>query len=1072
MKITIIIMLSTLLQASATGFAQSVTLKERNTSLKSVLREIKEQTGYSFLYDDATLQNANTVNLEFKNLSLKEALNQLFITQPLSYLVKDKTVIIMPKDNYSLNNAVKVIQVADVKGKVVDEKGIPLPGVSVGVKGTSIGTVTNVDGLFTMRLNDDNTILVFSFLGYAPQEIPVGGQNIINVKLLPVSGELAEVVVVGYGTQRRSDITGSVASLPKERLEIVPNTNIAQAIQGAIPGVMVQTTSAGAPPSQSIMVRGRNSIKASNAPLVIVDGIAGSLDDINPNDVLSVEVLKDASAAAIYGSRGSNGVILVTTKSGKDGTTKLRYNGFYSMQRFTNLPDLMDGEEFYKFKMEREPSTITPSEQAVYDSGEWVDWLDMALRNGKTTQHNLSFSGGFKETKYYISGSVTDIAGLAINDDYLKLTSRINVDTKFKDWLTVGTRTQLAFSDASGVAPTWDGDQGVFWLNPLTKAYDDNGNLSIFPWPDDTYFRNPLQGTLADNMEEFYQMVSNNYVIVDFPFLKGLQYRMNSGIRLGFDNDATYYGRDTQTGLSNRGDAATSRALSRNIVIENILNYSRDIAKHHISATGLYSFEDVKSGTNRLEAQGFPNDFLSWYGAAQAELIVPSYTNTETMLSSAMLRVNYSYDSRYLLTLTGRNDGYSGFGATTKRGFFPSMAVGWNIVNEDFFKWKDIFSQLKLRASIGVNGNQAVGAYETISRLSAKDMVAGSTTLPGYIPSKLGQDNLGWESTKTWNLGLDFGILKNRITGEFNFYKSNTRDLLLDRAISPVSAFTSITQNIGETENRGIEMSIVSTNISGKNFRWETFGNISFVKNKIVSLYGYKDANGREIDDIGNAWFIGQPILVNYGYLWDGVWQLDEAEEAAAHKTQPGYIKIKDVSGPDGVPDGVLSPDYDRVIIGQRDPKYIWGLNNSFSYKNLTLNVFIHGVHGITKNNTLMSDGVGRTVRMTTTKKNWWTPDNPTNDWYMNATDANLQEGYSANPFENAGFVRIKDASLVYNFSKDKLLSRIGVDRLQLYLTGRNLLTFTKFGGMDPELNSQRNIPLQKEYVFGMNLEF
>jgi TonB-linked SusC/RagA family outer membrane protein len=540
---------------------------------------------------------------------------------------------------------------------------------------------------------------------------------------------------------------------------------------------------------------------------------------------------------------------------------------------------------------------------------------------------------------------------------------------------------------------------------------------------------------------------------------------------LGFTNDATYYGRDTQTGLSNRGDASVSRGISRNIVIENIINYNRDLGKHHLFVTGVYSFENAKSNTNSLSAEGFPNDVLTWFGAPQAEFIVPGFSNSETSLLSSMARVNYTYNSCYLLTLTGRSDGYSGFGSKTKRGFFPSAAIGWNIVNEDFFPWKNVFSQLKLRSSVGLNGNQAVSAYETISRLSANNVVAGTATLPGYVPSKLGQDNLGWESTRTLNAGIDFGITNNRITGEVNVYKANTSHLLLDRTISPVSAFTSITQNIGETENKGLEISFTSNNIVTKNFNWETTANISFVKNKIVSLYGYKDENGKEIDDVANAWFIGKPIRVNYGYLRDGVWQLDEAEEAAAHKTQPGYIKIKDISGPDGVPDGVLSPDYDRIIIGQQDPKYIWGMNNSFSYKNWTLNVFIHGVGGVTKNNTLLSDDVSRTVRLTTTKKNWWRPDNPTNDWYMNATDASRQEGYTANPYERADFIRIKDISLSYDFSKD-LLSCFGLGKFQVYLTGRNLFTFTKYGGLDPELSGQRDIPMQKEYVFGINLEF
>ncbi|HBL74106.1 MAG TPA: SusC/RagA family TonB-linked outer membrane protein [Prolixibacteraceae bacterium] len=1073
MRLTLGLLLVLVAQGWATkSYSQKaiLNLDMKNAGIIDVLEEIENQSDYYFLFNYEQVHSDKKMDVKLTNSKIEETLNFVLSGTGLKYTITDRQIVIS-KDGHEKTNSLSQQQ-KNISGKVTDSSGQPLPGVSIAIKGTATGMITNFDGKYTLSNVPDNATLVFSFVGMKSQEVVVGNKTTINITLIEDAINIEGVVVVGYGTQKKSDITGTVASLPQERLEMAPNISITQAMQGAIPGVQVTTSTAGAAPSQSIMIRGRNSIKASNSPLVVVDGVAGSLADVNPNDVESIEVLKDASAAAIYGSRGSNGVILVTTKSGKkDGETKVKYSGFYSMQRFINLPDLMDGEEFYNFKMERNPTAMTPSELAVYESGEWVDWLSLALRQGMSTEHNLSLSGGFKDTKYYISGSVTDVKGLAVNDDYLKLTSRINLDTKIGNWLTVGTRTQLAYTDAGGIAPTWDGDQGVFWFNPLTTAYDENGDLTIYPWPDDTYFRNPLQGTLARNIDESYQVVANNYAIVDFPFVKGLQYRINAGVRLGFSNDATYYGRDTQTGLANRGDASTSRGLSRSIVVENIANYNREFGKHSIFVTGVYSFENAKSSTNSLSAEGFPNDVLTWFGAPQAELIVPGFSYSETSLLSAMARINYSFDSRYLLTLTGRSDGYSGFGTNTKRGFFPSMAVGWNIANEKFFGWKNIFTQLKLRASLGVNGNQAVGAYETISRLSANNMVAGTTTLPGYVPNKLGQDNLGWESTRTLNAGIDFGILNNRVTGEVNLYKTNTSDLLLDRTISPVHAVTSITQNIGETENQGLEISFVSTNISSKNLKWETTGNISFVKNKIVSLYGYKDEHGKEIDDVANAWFIGKPIQVNYGFLWDGVWQLDEAEEAAAYLTQPGYIKIKDISGPDGVPDGVLSPDYDRIIIGQEDPKYIWGMNNSLSYKNLTLNVFIHGAHGVTKNNPLLSDAVDGAVRQKTTIKNWWRPDNPTNDWYMNATDAYRQAGYGASPYEKAGFVRIKDISLAYDFSKD-ILSRFGFGKFQVYVTGRNLFTFTKYGGLDPELSGQRGVPMQKEYVFGVNLEF
>jgi TonB-linked SusC/RagA family outer membrane protein len=1072
MRLTTLLLIATILQTSAATFAQKVTLSEKNASIIQVFDKISTQTGLDFLFTKSTLKGAKRISIDVRNAELRDVLDRIFKDQPFEFTIGNNSVVVSKTESPIIVNA---LPPQIITGKVTDSEGNPLAGASVKRKGDNVGISTGTDGSFSILVPDESAILVISYLGYKTQEVRAG-RSTLYVTLEQKQSELGEVVVVGYGVQKKSDVTGSVSSLPKSRLDFVPNMNVTQAIQGAIPGVQVTTSSAGANPGMSIMIGGRRSITASNGPLVVVDGIAGNIADISPDDVASIEVLKDASAAAIYGSRGANGVILVTTKSGGEGTPKLSYNPYYSIQRMAKIPSIMTGEDFFKFKTDRIAGTgysFTKTEMDNYKAGKFTDWVGMALRDGQTSNHDLSLSGGYKGTKYYISGTYTDVKGLAVNDKYKKVGSRINIDSKFSNWLTLGTRTQLNFIDQGGIAPTWDGDQGVFWANPLTNAYDANGNLTIYPWPEDTYFHNPFQGTLAKNTEKSYQISTNNYATIDFPFVPGLQYRLNTGIRLGFGESATYYGADTQTGFADRGSSSTSRSSSNSKVIENILNYNKQFGKHSVFLTAVYSYENNNSGSNSLSASGFPNDFLGYYSAAQAESRVPSYGYDRTALLSNMLRANYSYDNRYLLTLTGRRDGSSVFGEKTKWGVFPSAAIGWNIINEKFFAWKTTFSDLKLRVSYGLNGNQAINSFATISRLTSANIVgAGSTTLPGYIPSVLGQDDLGWESTKTFNAGLDFGILNNRITGSANYSQQNTFDLLLNRRISPIYAVSTITQNIGKTQNNEFDLSFVSRNIDGKNFKWETSGNISFIKNKIVSLYGYKDANGKEIDDVASGWFIGQPITANYGYKFIGVWQLNEAAEAAAMQTQPGYIKIQDVGGPNGVPDGKLTADYDRVIIGQRDPKFTWGMTNQFTYKNVALRVFMYGVQGVTKNNTLLNDvDTDVNVRMTTTKKNWWTPSNPTNDWYMNKFDANKEQGATANPYEDASFMRIKDISLVYTLPKS-LLSSMGIGKFQVYLTGTNLVTLTKFGGMDPELSEQRDIPLQKEFVFGFNIDF
>jgi len=954
------------------------------------------------------------------------------------------------------------------------DDGSPLPGVNVFVQGTTTGTTTNTDGEYEISIPEGAT-LVFSFVGYETRVTHLSpGQSSLDVVLQIGTEALDEIVVVGYGTQKKSDITGTMASLNQERFEMVPNLTVAQAIQGAIPGVMMNTNTAGSSPEEVIMIRGRNSIKAGNNPLIVVDGIpyGGQLLDINPNDVTSIEVLKDASAAAIYGSRGSNGVILVTTKTGKKGKPTLSYDGYYGIQSFVKIPDIMTGPEFYEFKNTREPGQMSTSEQAVYDAGTWIDWYDLALRNGYSTQHNLSASGGFENTSYYFAGGITDVQGLARGDDYQRVSMRFNLDTKIAEWLTIGTRTQLTYDDRSGLNVIWHGGSGydgVFWMNPLTTVYDEDGNQVINPWPEQTQIGNPLQRLLADNTNKSYQVVTNNHAIIDFPFVKGLQYRINTGVRMRFTDSATYWGRDTENGLSARGESSTNRSQAESYTVENLLNYNREFGKHNLFFTGVYSFEKYISSSNELDASGYPNDFLTWYSAGQAEVLLPDYGYSSHTLLSQMGRLNYSYDSRYLLTFTVRRDGFSGFGAETKWGTFPSAALGWNIANEDFFNNlipnKDLISVLKLRASYGLNGNQAIGAFSTIARMSEENFIDGASTMPGYIPSTLGMDNLGWESSKTMNIGLDYGLLSGRISGDLNYYITNTSDLLLDRTISSVHGVTEITQNIGETKNIGFEASIVSRNIVKNNFSWTTFANFSTNRNEIVSLYGELDEYGEEIDDIGNNWFIGQPIRVNYNYVWDGIWQLGEEDEAAGYNKYPGGSKVVDQNE-----DGVIDPDEDRVIQGQRDPKIIWGMNNTLRYKNFTFSLFMHGIHGITTSNALESDNVFGGVLRNTTKKNWWSADNPTNEWIINDINGGSNGGMNAPKYYLKDFVRIKDITLSYDFAK--LLKSAGFSKLQLYATGRNLITFTKWPGLDPELDAQIALPLQKEYVFGINLTF
>lgn len=953
-------------------------------------------------------------------------------------------------------------QQLSIKGTVTDQvNNNPLIGVSVSVKGTSEGTVTDGNGNYVLKTSQTIGTLVFSYIGYTVKEVPIDKKTRIDMSLTPNQENLNEVVVVGYGTQKKKDVTGAVMSVDQKRLQDLPNTNISQALEGAVPGLNISQASAGAEGnSNTILIRGKNSITASNTPLIVLDGIPfnGNISDINPTDIASIDILEDASAAAIYGSRGSNGVILITTKKGSAGKPVISYDGFYSIQEIAHMPTYLSPEAFYQFKETRAPGSMTLSEQHVYDTKSFPDWVGLATEKGIRTQHTLGVRGGTDKVKYYISGSYLGVKGIAVNDKFKRLSTRFNLSVDITDWLSWGTNTQLAYVNRNGLPADFSSAQnGAYAFNPLTTAYDSTGKLTIYPWPENTGFSNPLAPTLAKNIDESYTVFSNNYLQLEIPFIKGLSYRLNTGVEYDSRNQKTYYGRDTKIGQEANGDLSLEDELTRSLTVENILSYKRTFGKHQIDFTGLYSYEYDNGSSNSLHGKGFPNDILTYYQANIALLIEPSATYTKTTMLSQMARINYSYNGKYLLTLTGRRDGFSGFGANTKFGFFPSAAVAWNMGEEKFLAGSSFLSSLKLRLSYGSNGNQAVGPYQTLAKLTSRPYVDGTATAPGYIPTSLANPDLGWETTNTANIGLDFALWKGRVQGSIDAYQSHTHNLLLDRLVSPVEGVNSITENIGKTSNKGITLGLNTVNIENKHITWTSNFNLSLNRNKIVALYG----NG--LNDVLNEWFLGHPVDVNFGLVYNGVYQQgDDIKDSPQPDALPGYAKVKDLNH-----DGVINDDGDRKIQGSRQPQFIWGMGNTFKYQHFALYVFMHGVVGTSRFNSLLADAVNSDIAHNTVVKNWWTPDNPTNEYYANAVGANKN---NVSILQSDSYLRMEDISLSYQFPSS-VLSRLGLGRLRLYVDVRNLFTVTKWTGLDPELSNQAGIPLQKEYLLGMNIE-
>ncbi len=1063
MKLTILLMLVTCLQAAASGFSQTVDLSVRNAPAEQVFRAIERQTSLGFIYAREQLKGLKTYDLSVKRMPVAQVLDQMLKDSELSYVISGGNVIIKQRERPVTKSETPPPPPVTLTGRITDEEGQPMPQVSVMVKSTGKGVTTDADGRYAIEVPSEGELLVFSFVGYDPVEYRAARSGAYNVTLKRSLARTEEIVVIGYGTQKKKDVTGSVASLPRERLQQLPNTNIAQALQGAVPGLLINTNSGSAEGNDlTIDIRGRNSISASNGPLVIWDGIpyTGGISEINPNDIESIEILKDASAAAIYGSRGANGVILVTSKQGRKGRLNITYDGFYGTQTIINKPDLMTGPEFYEFKRSRLniPATaMTPSEEVINQAGQWVDWYDLATQRGARAQHSVNVAGGSDRISFYLGATYLDVKGIAINDAFRRYTLRPGLDVKITDWLSMGTSSQLSFQDRSGLPATFSGDFGANYMNPLTTAYGPDGKPTVYAWPEYNTAGNPLGDLLALNRDNSYRLFSSNYAKIDVPWVKGLSYRLNAGIE--FDNNLrkSYFGVDTKEGFENNGRAVNYNSVERNVTLEHLLTYARGFGKHNVNFTGLYSSQANDYDRDQLIGVGFPNDVLTNYQMNAAKLLTPSSTEYRQAILSQMLRLNYGYDSRYLLTVTARRDGYSGFGDDTKYGLFPSFALAWNLGSERFMSGISSLNNLKLRASYGLNGNQAVSSFQSLATLSTRGYLAGTSLLTGYVPNRLANEQLGWESTRTLTLGVDFGFLGNRIQGSVDYYTARTEDLLLERNISSVQGFTRILQNIGKTSNRGVELSLNTINVKSGNFNWSTNLNVSHNTNAIVDLYG----DGK--DDVGNGWFIGKPIRVIYGLKYDGIFRSAEEVAASAQKAsaKPGYVRVLDADG-----DGTISTAADRMILGNQDPRLIWGVTNNFKMGPFTLMVFFHGVAGITKSNPTENDAVYGDVRLNTTKKDWWSDKNPTGTHFANDALANQ---FNVGFFERADFIRFKDLSLAYQVPS-KWLQRAKLNSLKLYVTGRNLATFTPYRGLDPEISNQLGVPLQREVIAGINL--
>ncbi|WP_231464943.1 TonB-dependent receptor [Pedobacter sp. Leaf132] len=960
--------------------------------------------------------------------------------------------------------------ITEVSGTIQDTKGLPIPGVTVKNVNTTKLAITDGNGRYKIAAAKGES-LTYSYVGYTSKTIVVANNDQLNVKLDEADDKtLNDVVVVGYGTQKRSDVTGSVVSVPKSRLSQLPVTNILQSIEGAVAGVNVTTTSTVPGSQPNALIRGQNSITAGTGPFVVVDGVplsktGGSLNDINPNDIASVEILKDASATAIYGTNGSNGVILITTKRGTSGKPIIRYSGYAGIENISNILEPRSGAEYAQKYADFLKQTGQVQQRPVpnigelpaYNAGTTVDWVKEATQQGIIQDHNVGISGGSQDVKYFISGDYLDQKGVVKGYNFKRLGLRSNLDVNVTSFLTVGTSLFLTSNNYDG------GRANLLFataMSPYGQLYNPNGTYKIFPMEPEQLYTNPLLGLTTTQISRTTNLNGNGYAEVKFPgALTGLKYRLNAGYTYFPKREGSYIGRLAN---DNNGTARSFNSSTNSYTIENILTYSKDIKKHHFDITALYSSQERKYFETTAGATGFINDELGLDNIGAGSTQTSGSYRDRYGINSQMGRLFYSYDSRYLFTLTARRDGSSVFGAnTTKYGVFPSAAFGWNITNEGFMKDAKFFNNLKLRLSYGKTGNEAVSVYRTITTDNTGRSPFNGISTIGVFPANLGNSSLQWETTKTANIGLDFGILNNRINGSIEAYENKTSGLLLSRSLPIITGYSNVLENIGKTTNKGLEITLNTQNFAGKDFRWETMVVFATNKNKITDLYG----DGK--DDIGNRWFIGKPISVVYDYEMTGVWQTGEDVSKQDPTARPGSLKFSDLNG-----DGKITGD-DRKILGQAAPKWTGGLTNTFHYKNINLSVFIQTAQGMTKNNQDLTYGDETGRRNTPAEIGYWTPENMSQTRPALSYNNTLGYGYAS----DASYTRIKDVTLSYVFGQS-MLDKLHLGGLTVYASGRNLHTFTNWIGWDPENNySSRgsgdwtnNYPLTRTFVFGLNV--
>ena len=1110
MKITIFLWFAAIMHVSAGTFAQKVSLNVKNAAMEQVLDLIGKQSGYNFLYNAKMLRTARPVSLVVRDASLAEVLDKCFADQPLTFVINENTVVVREK-RASVVSDPGPPAAHTVKGVVTDEKGVPLAGVSVKLKGSPGGTQTDGDGNFSLSLPDANSTLIFSFIGYASQEVALAGRSEINITLHSQPSALNDFVVVGYGTQQKKDLLSAVSSVKGADIEHLPIATPQSLIQGRASGVQVVQNSGQPGSAVTVRIRGTTSITAGNDPLYIVDGVpvedgtlssisvAGStpsaLAAIDADDIESMEILKDAGALAIYGSRAANGVVLITTKRGKKGTTTYNANYYRGTQKIARTIDMMNSTQAIEVVQEGRANALTDGVTSVYG---WIlpdstgklyntNWQKAIFRTAPVSDYELAIRGGENKLRFSLSGSYLDQSGVLIKSEFKRAAARMNLDYDASSHFKVGTN--LAISRYINYeVPTEDGASSL-----IQVALKKSPSMPIYN-PDGSYYNGDVSGFInpvafANKIKSTNQVTSViTNIFGEYTIIPHLSVRTTWGIDYAGVVESFFEPSDAERNGVARGNFFTSDVLGW--VNENTLNYTKSFGQHKLTGLLGYSLQERSSfAVNGAGTQYATNNIYTLNAA-----IMPTQASSNTSaygLSSAFGRIGYTYGDKYLLEASARRDGSSRFGANKRYALFPALSAGWRISNESFWEKLSTINDLKLRASIGKTGNQTIPDYTAQGQYSTGASYVGQS---GIALTTLPNPDLTWETTLQYNAGVDIAFFRSRIILNVDAYVKNTSNLLLNVPLPSTSPFGSILKNVGSTQNKGLEFNLNTVNIDKKDFTWNSNINISFNRNKVVQLYngvgtiivptvGLGSSGSLQSNTILQ---VGQPIGSFYGWKESGVYRSssDNASKMTnasvgtnGYLFKGGDLIFQDINKSNSIDNN------DRMIIGSAQPKFTGGFNNTFTYKGFDLSVLMTFSYG-----NKIVNGTRYTVEAATgfsddinLLRRWRKEGDVTDIPRVDYSDPAGNRRFSNRWLEDGSYLRMKTVTLGYKLPAG-LINRIHVRTLRVYVTSQNLLTFTKYTGYDPEESAfyggtnigvdQGTYPQYRSFTFGLNVGF